>query len=103
MPESQSLANLLDGLAATLKEAALAARELSGDDFADLPPVLTARHLAKLENQSLTTIWRRAHMGPAGGLPPPIDPPGAGTMLRWYREVYLEHRRRKQRARAAEG
>jgi hypothetical protein len=103
MHQSQSLATLLDGLAATLKEAAVAARELSGDEFADLPPVLNARHLAKLENQSISTIWRRTHMGPEGGLPPPIDPPGAGTMLRWYKEVYLEHRRRKARALAVKG
>jgi hypothetical protein len=97
-----SLANVLENLAETLKEAAEAARGLSGDDFADLPPVLKTRHVAKSENQSETTIWRRAYMGPAGGLPPPIDPPGSGKPLRWYKEAYLEHRRRKARA-TAEG
>jgi hypothetical protein len=98
MHQSQSLANLLDGLAATLKEAAVAARGLSDAGLDDLPAVLTTRDLARLENQSITTIWRRAHMGPAGGLPPPISKPKAGQPIRWYREVYLEHRRRKATA-----
>ena len=103
MQESQSLANLLDGLAATLKEAAAAARGLSHDGLDDLPPVLGIRHIAKLENQSVSTIWRRVHQGAAGGLPPTIDLPRSGKPNRWYREVYLEHRRRKAEARAASG
>jgi hypothetical protein len=94
-----AFADLLDGLASTLQETASAARKLAGTpEFDDLPPVLTTRDLARLENQSTTTIWRRAHMGVAGGLPPTIDPPRANVPLRWYREAYLEHRRRKARA-----
>jgi hypothetical protein len=93
--QQSSLANLLDGLAATLKEAAVAARGLSDDGLDDLPTVLTTRDLARLENQSVSTIWRRAHAGAAGGLPPPISKPRAGQPIRWYREVYLAHRRRE--------
>jgi hypothetical protein len=103
MQQSQALANLLDGLAATLKEAAVAARGLSDDGLDDLPPVLNIRHVAKLENQSVSTIWRRVHQGEAGGLPPTIDPPRTGKPNRWYREVYLAHRRRKAEARTVSG
>ena len=101
MQQAQSLANLLAGLAAKLDEAAVAARELSDDDGLDgLPSVMSTRDMAKAENQSVTTIWRRAHQGTAGGLPSPIDPPRSGKPIRWYREVYLEHRRRKAQAAA---
>jgi hypothetical protein len=93
-----AFADLLDGLASTLQETAAAARKLAGTpEFDDLPPVLTTRDLARLENQSTTTIWRRALLGEVGGLPPTIDPPRANAPLRWYREAYLEHRRRKAR------
>ena len=92
---SQALADLLDGLAATLKETAAAARHLTGNElFDDLPMVLSTRHMARLEGQTVSTIWRRAHQGPSGGLPPTIEPPAAGKPLRWYKEAYLAHRRR---------
>jgi hypothetical protein len=46
-------------------------------------------------------------MGAAGGLPPPISKPKAGQKIRWYREVYLKHRRHQlaltEKAAAAEG
>jgi hypothetical protein len=66
--QSQSFASLLDTLATTIQEVAAAAR---AQDALDLPPVLTTRDLARLEGQSVTTIWRRAHQGEAGGLPSP--------------------------------
>ena len=61
-PTTSALANFLEGLSATLKEAAEAARKLH-DGEADLPPVLHTRHIAVHQDISPTTAWRRARLG----------------------------------------
>jgi hypothetical protein len=96
MQATNSLAGLLDGLSATLKETAEAVRKLH-DREAELPSVLKVKHLVELEGWSPSTIWRKAKLGELG---PTLS--GPREPLRFDRDVYLAHRRRRHK-RAAEG
>jgi hypothetical protein len=82
-PTISSLANFLDDLSATLKEAAETARKLR-DREADLPPVLHTRHIAAHQDISPTTAWRKARLGEFGPL---LSEPG--EPVRIAREDYL--------------
>jgi hypothetical protein len=85
-----SLADFLDQLAGTLKDAAVAARAIA-DPTLDLPPTLTTGDVAALENWSRSTVWRKAKLGELDGLISAPDEP-----LRFDRDTYLEHRRRRR-------
>ena len=91
-PTTSALANFLEGLSATLKEAAEAARKLH-DGEADLPPVLHTRHIAVHQDISPTTAWRRARLGKYGPL---LSDPG--EPLRLARETYLRSLKPKGRS-----
>ena len=88
---STSLANFLDGLATTLKEAAHAARSIH-DREASLPSVLHTRHISELEGWSDTTTWRKAKLGEYGSavLSAPGEP------LRVDRDTYLANRHERR-------
>jgi hypothetical protein len=90
MQTSISLADFLDQLAGTLKEAADAARSLR-DREADLPATLSVRHIAQLEDCATSTVWRRGKLGQIAGV---ISAPG--EPLKFDRDTYLAGRRKRR-------
>jgi hypothetical protein len=90
MQTSVALADFLDQLAGTLKEAAIAARAIH-DREADLPATLSVRHVAELEDCAPSTVWRRGKLGQIAGV---ISAPG--EPLKFDRDTYLAHRRKRR-------